>query len=233
MAAHHPHGHRAPTPAEEAIENAFLAAQRAPAEQLWAQRAEQSAASQRLYAAQDKAGAKAASEAAHALEGQAKAADAAAAQAIFAHKQQRMTPAEIDLHGLRVEEAKSFLGARLEAEGRAKSPFLVVIYGQGHHSADHKQHIKPAVLDMMRARGLAVREGWHEAQGCANEGVCTVSLGGAGGAAAARGWHAKEPAPPPGFDAGLRIKLPQERSYREAAHPPPPAEPAGGCCTIM
>jgi DNA-nicking Smr family endonuclease len=209
MAAHVPHGHHA-APAEEASEALFIREARAPAERLWARRAEQSAAAQRAWQSNDKAGAKVASDFAHALERQAQTADAAAAAAIFAHKQQRVQANEIDLHGLHVEEAKGFLAARLEAELRARSALLVVIYGQGHHSADHKAHIRPAVLDMLRARGLEVREGWHAGLNSDNEGVCTVLLAA------------------PSFDAGLRIKLPHE-AVRGAAVP----QSTPSCCTIM
>ena len=201
--------------------------QRASSQALWRQRAEKSALSQKLWLEHDKAGAKVASEAAHALEQQARAADAAAAAAIFAHKQQRVLPSEVDLHGLHVEEAKGFLAARLEAERTAGTAFLVVIYGRGHHSADHRTHIKPAVLEMMRGKGLEVREGWHAALGHGNEGVCTVTLC----AAAKPAVDAPEPLPPPSFDSGLRIKLPQEQ-HREADQAPRQPD-AGLCCIIM
>ena len=235
MAASVPHHPLQPSPAEEAADAAFCAAQRAPAEALWAQRAAAAALSQRLYQDHDKAGAKAASTDAHTLEAQARAADAAAAAAIFARKQQRLAPAELDLHGLHVDEAKAFLVARLEADARRRaplgsdgSPILVVIYGQGHHSAGHKAHVKPAVLELLRARGLAVREGWHGGEGRANEGVCTVTLEGGGAAAGAPGGAS----PDGGFDAGLRIKLPSDKR-REEERVARSAEAEGGCCCAV
>ena len=238
MAASVPHHHHArPSPAEEAAESAFIAAQRAPAEALWTQRAAAAALSQRLYQAHDKAGAKAASNEAHALEAQARAADAASAAAIFRHKQERLAPCEVDLHGLHVEEAKRFLSERLEADARSRAPQLVVIYGQGHHSADHRTHVKPAVLELLRARGLAVREGWHGGEGRANEGVCTVALeagaGDGGDGAATPG------AESPSFDAGLRIKLPpvapsrREIDERPAVKSAAASSEGGCCCAIM
>jgi DNA-nicking Smr family endonuclease len=234
MAASVPHHlHARPTPAEESAENAFLAAQRAPAQALWEQRAAAAALSQRLFQAHDKAGAKAASNEAHALEAQARAADAASAAAIFSHKQERLAPCEIDLHGLHVEEAKRFLAERLEADARSRAPQLVVIYGQGHHSADHKAHVKPAVLELLRARGLAVREGWHGGEGRANEGVCTVAL--EAGAGDGDGAGAATPAESPSFDAGLRIKLPVAPLRREVERPAAKsaASDEGGCCCAI
>ncbi len=207
-------------------DSATLDALRAPAEELWRQKAAKSSESQALYQSNDKAGARAASEAAHKLEHLARLADAEAAARIFEHKQQGLRPDEVDLHGLHVEEAKEYLTQRLAGEAGG---YLVVIYGQGHHSKDHKTHVKPAVLALLAGRGLAVREGWHGGLGHANEGVCTVALTHAGALAPST----------PTFDSGLRIKLPAQAAQAARSSRQPRAvqavqveEPAA-CCVVM
>ena len=154
-----------PQPNDAASDDAFCHAARAPADALWAQKRERADAAHALYAAGDKAGAKAASDAAHALEARALQADAGAARTIFAHKQARVGANEIDLHGLRVDEARRFLAARLDSDAaQGRGGALVVIYGQGHHSADKKAHVQPAALALLAERGLAARAGWDEAR---------------------------------------------------------------------
>jgi DNA-nicking Smr family endonuclease len=208
-------------------DSAALEALRAPAAELWRQKAAKSAESQALYQRGDKAGARVASEAAHALEQRARLADGEAAARIFERKQLGLRSDEVDLHGLHVEEAKEHLAARLAGE---RGGHLVVIYGQGHHSKDHRAHLKPAVLALLAGRGLAVREGWHGGLGHANEGVCTVALTHAGALAPST----------PAFDAGLRIKLPGDRGSQaargsQADRQPRVLQPAEEpvCCAVM
>ena len=222
--SHPSHDHHLQQELQQRAFDAFVASARAPAEALWRERASLSAESQRLWQASDRAGAKACSERAHALAERAAQADAAAASAIFAQRQLHVRADEIDLHGLHVEEAERFLLQRLKDAGHqggaaAAARALVVIYGQGHHSAGHKTHVKPAVLALLARQGLPVREGWHAPLQCANEGVCSVTLdGGAGG-------------PSPSFDSGLRIKLPQDRA---SARPSQQADGGGfACCVIV
>lgn len=187
---------------------------RRSAQSLWRERERCSAESQRLWQSNDKHGAKEASERAHAFENRAMEEDRVAAGKIFAYKNAHVRPDEIDLHGLRVEESLRFLQQRLEAPSHQEA-YLVVIYGKGHHSKDHKQHIKPAVLALLKERNLAFREGIDGGTNRVNEGVCTVTLCSA--------------EPKKEFDSGLRIKVPG----RTRAVETPPNGGESSCCTVM
>lgn len=202
--------HQASTPSSD---DEVILELRRSAQSLWRERERCSAESQRLWQANDKHGAKDFSERSHAFEQRAMEEDRVAAGKIFAYKNAHVRPDEIDLHGLRVEESLRFLQQRLEAP--SQEAYLVVIYGKGHHSKDHKQHIKPAVLALLKERNMAFREGIDGGTNRVNEGVCTVTLQPA---------VAKKD-----FDSGLRIKVPGRTRTAE----PHPKGDESSCCTVM
>ncbi|KAK9824832.1 hypothetical protein WJX81_003648 [Elliptochloris bilobata] len=71
----------------------------------------------------------------------------------------------VDLHDLYVEEAVSRLQKRLDDGQKEGLEHLVVIVGQGHHSAGGVQRIRPAAEQLLRERGLAFMPGRPNA-GC-------------------------------------------------------------------
>ncbi|KAI1742479.1 hypothetical protein F4680DRAFT_412300 [Xylaria scruposa] len=60
----------------------------------------------------------------------------------------------IDLHGLYVHEAVDFTTIRIRDNQSKGITDLHVIVGQGHHSIDHKQKIKPAIEELCENLGL-------------------------------------------------------------------------------
>ena len=173
--------HTAPHAAEherDRVEaDAFAHAARAEAEALFEQARALGAEAHRRHEAHDGAGAHEASVRAKATRERAEAANVRAAEAIFARAQKHLRDAavEIDLHGLHVDEALSFVTTRLDdARARARSEaenappgsraFVVVIHGAGQHSSGGRPLIKPAVLGL-----LARRQGGGGAGGAAAE----------------------------------------------------------------
>jgi DNA-nicking Smr family endonuclease len=63
----------------------------------------------------------------------------------------------IDLHGQFVEEAERILEERIRADQARGQTHLHAIVGQGHHSANHIQKIKPKVEELCRELGLKYR----------------------------------------------------------------------------
>jgi hypothetical protein len=137
-----------------------------------------SSSSRAAYVAGDGAGAKTLSL----LAGKHRAAsadkNAAAARAIFAQKNNARGLWEIDLHQLLVAEALERVRVRLlscsaaAAADAAGGRDLVLIYGQGHHSAGGVAKIKPAVLQLLREGG------WEAREGVPNGGCCSVHVSG-------------------------------------------------------
>ena len=80
---------------------------------------------------------------------------AAAAETIFQYRNGDKPKTFIDLHGLLVDEALSYLGRRLDA---LKTGDLEVVTGAGHHSADHVAKIKPAAIKLFHDRHLKFSE---------------------------------------------------------------------------
>eukprot|EP01065_Artemidia_motanka_P035535 TRINITY_DN43439_c0_g1_i1.p1 TRINITY_DN43439_c0_g1~~TRINITY_DN43439_c0_g1_i1.p1 ORF type:complete len:384 (+),score=88.64 TRINITY_DN43439_c0_g1_i1:53-1204(+) len=76
--------------------------------------------------------------------------DARAAAAIFEYNNAGRQPNVIDLHGLRVDEAMSFLERRLSATRRGCE--VEVITGAGHHSEGGLAKVKAAALAMAQER---------------------------------------------------------------------------------
>ena len=130
-----------------------------------------SAASRAAYARGDGAGAKALSLQAGQHRDAMNASNAAAARAIFAQKNSSRDAWEVDLHQLLVAEALERVTRRLAtctaaaAAEAAGGRELVIIVGQGHHSAGGVAKIKPAVLQLLAAGGWPAREGVPNA-GC-------------------------------------------------------------------
>jgi hypothetical protein len=63
----------------------------------------------------------------------------------------------IDLHGQFVEEAERILELRIREDQARGQEHLHAIVGQGHHSANHVQKLKPKVEELCRELGLQYR----------------------------------------------------------------------------
>ncbi|TRX90358.1 hypothetical protein FHL15_008723 [Xylaria flabelliformis] len=102
----------------------------------------------------DGAGAKQLSNAgkAHAAEGDKLNRDAS--KMIFAKVNDGIDTHMIDLHGLYVHEAVDFTTTRIRTDQSQGYTGLHVIVGQGIHSIDHKQKIKPAIEELCETLGL-------------------------------------------------------------------------------
>jgi DNA-nicking Smr family endonuclease len=236
-------------------DEAFVRRQRAGAESLFARRHALMDQSRAAWDGGDHAAAKRLSDEGKAAGAAAAAAQEAAAEAIFAYKNTpaRLQPEEVDLHGLHVDEALRFTSRRVQADRARGAKLLIVIYGAGHHSADNKQHLKPAVLaHLAEQEGLAPSQIQVDFDGLdrrANPGCCTVTYTGDTSVVA--------PVAPPLGPAPDRPAAPPAVVLR-AAHPSPapatvvvvnPATPGGGrptasgattsesgwtaCCVVM
>ena len=192
---------------------------RARANQIWSERSALLNYSQKQFSEGDKAGAKRSSERAHELEALARKEDAKASQKIFTEKNATLGSLKIDLHGLYVEESLGFLKERIEVLQRGGvRENLVIIYGAGHHSQDHKAHVKPAVLDYLRGEGIPVREGYDTSANRENGGLCSAIV---------------EPKVDP---STLKIKLPQDRKSKATVlrgESPSSKESTPTCCIVM
>ncbi|KAI0554679.1 DUF1771-domain-containing protein [Xylaria curta] len=106
------------------------------------------------YERGDGAGAKQLSNAgkAHAAEGDRL--NKEASKTIFDIVNDGLGPQVIDLHGLYVHEAVDFTTIRIRDNQSSGLTDLHVIVGQGHHSIDHKQKIKPAIEELCENLGL-------------------------------------------------------------------------------
>ena len=150
---------------DDALLHVDADALRAEAHALGDAAAAASASSRAAYASGDGAGAKALSIQAGQHREAAAAKNAEAARAIFAQKNTGRGQWEIDLHQLLVAEALDRVRVRLASCTAAASVEaagghdLVIIYGQGHHSAGGVAKIKPAVLSFLREGGWSAREG--------------------------------------------------------------------------
>jgi DNA-nicking Smr family endonuclease len=237
-------------------DEAFVRRQRAGAESLFARRHALMDQSRAAWDGGDHAAAKRLSDEGKAAGAAAAAAQEAAAEAIFAYKNtpgRGLQPEEVDLHGLHVDEALRFTSRRVQADRARGAKLLIVIYGAGHHSADNKQHLKPAVLaHLAEQEGLAPNQIQVDFDGLdrrANPGCCTVTYTGDTSVVA--------PVAPPLGPAPDRPAAPPAVVLR-AAHPSPapatvvvvnPATPGGrrptassattsesgwtACCVVM
>ncbi|EPX73170.1 SMR and DUF1771 domain-containing protein [Schizosaccharomyces octosporus yFS286] len=98
-----------------------------------------------------------------------------AAYAIYMYKNSQCRPDEIDLHGLYVDEAVQAVRQRIHNCIQRGEGHLHVIVGQGHHSVNHVEKLKPAVMQMLDQNNFRYS---HEP----NEGRIYVSLPHSGGA---------------------------------------------------
>jgi DNA-nicking Smr family endonuclease len=64
---------------------------------------------------------------------------------------------EIDLHGLFVEESKTFVEERIKLCKSKNVDALIIIVGRGNHSADKIPKIKPAIEELVRIHGIESR----------------------------------------------------------------------------
>ncbi|KAJ3405499.1 hypothetical protein CcCBS67573_g03081 [Chytriomyces confervae] len=81
--------------------------------------------------------------------------DVRARALIFAHFNDGRQRTEIDLHGLFVAEARVMLSDRIKLVTDSKLPSLMVITGQGIHSADGVSKLKPMVLELISKLSLS------------------------------------------------------------------------------
>ncbi|KAI0454600.1 hypothetical protein F5B21DRAFT_474438 [Xylaria acuta] len=77
-----------------------------------------------------------------------------ASEIIFKANNQNAGADAIDLHGLYVAEAVKRVEKRVHADRSEGKTHLHVIVGQGHHSVDHIQRIKPAIEQLCGNLGL-------------------------------------------------------------------------------
>ncbi|KAI0448168.1 hypothetical protein F4803DRAFT_496940 [Xylaria telfairii] len=77
-----------------------------------------------------------------------------ASKIIFKENNRNATADAIDLHGLYVAEAVKQVETRVREDRGAGKTHLHVIVGQGHHSVDHIQRIKPAIEQLCENLGL-------------------------------------------------------------------------------
>lgn len=169
---------------------------RAEAENLWNERKTAQEASKVAFAVGDKNLVREHNNKAKELLAAAEKAEEDAAEKIFAFKNKRQPAHCIDLHNLKVAEAVKFTERRLDADAAASAACdgparLVIIYGAGNHSVGNKQAIKPAILDLLKSRGLQFQED-HNEDG-PNPGCVLVTYS----SAAALATTAPEPAPAP------------------------------------
>jgi len=78
-----------------------------------------------------------------------KEADWKAAKIIFEEKNKVQDEFSIDLHGLKVQEAITFLEERIEKQKKDGKDHLIVIYGKGIHSEGNVRKIKPEVEKLL------------------------------------------------------------------------------------
>jgi DNA-nicking Smr family endonuclease len=163
------------------VDEEFCKEARAESEALYAKKSAKMAESKAAFERGDKAAAHELSAEGKALASAAEAAAATAARKIFAMKNARVGPLEVDLHGLHVAEALEFVRERLDhdnAQGAERPVGVVFIYGAGHHSAGGKQLLKPAVLSELAGRPkdqiVEYREDWDAVSGKANPGCVSV-----------------------------------------------------------
>ncbi|KAJ3074189.1 hypothetical protein HDU98_011941 [Podochytrium sp. JEL0797] len=128
-----------------------------------ARAAELAAASQFAFKRGDGAEAKRLSDAKKAAQQQAAEANLRARVLIVAHFNDSRPLAEIDLHGLFVQEAKDVLTERIAACRAQNVERLAVITGKGNHSANGPR-IKPMVIEFCRELDLECEMGTNE--GC-------------------------------------------------------------------
>lgn len=82
-----------------------------------------------------------------------------AAEMIFKQRNQGKGDLYMDLHGLFVQEAVDFTEKRLQkVRNSKKGSVLEIVTGAGHHSADHKAHIKPKIIAILRNANLQFEE---------------------------------------------------------------------------
>merc|ERR1712232_1186542 len=84
-----------------------------------------------------------------------------AAAAIFKAKNSGYGKDQMDLHGLYVNEALSYLSDRLDATDellRKGELELTIITGAGHHTEQGKARIKPEVIKLLHERGYPFTE---------------------------------------------------------------------------
>ncbi|KAJ2994843.1 hypothetical protein NUW58_g1438 [Xylaria curta] len=77
-----------------------------------------------------------------------------ASKVIFDANNRGIEEDAIDLHGQYVTDAERIVTDRIRHDQRAGKTHLHVIVGQGHHSVDHKQKIRPAIEQLCDELGL-------------------------------------------------------------------------------
>ncbi|KAI1757722.1 DUF1771-domain-containing protein [Xylaria castorea] len=136
------------------IDNEAFEELRLPAKQEYAKKDDCMARAHQAYERGDGAGAKQLSNAgkAHAAEGDTL--NKNASDKIFHQLNDSIGPHMIDLHGQYVHEAVDITTRRIRADQSHGYTDLHVIVGQGQHSIDHKQRIKPAIEELCENLGL-------------------------------------------------------------------------------
>ncbi|KAI0200440.1 DUF1771-domain-containing protein [Astrocystis sublimbata] len=143
------------------------------------------------YGRGDGAGAKELSNRGHKLVQDAEKSSLNAGEAIFAIINEGQDPDTIDLHGQYVKEAVIITRNEIQKRQRSQKTYIHVIVGQGHHSKDNKQHLKPAIEELCDDLGLR-----YETE--ENAGRIYVTL---------QGDH--KPSPPPQHDGYQQHPQPQ------------------------
>jgi len=250
---HTPHGPGSPhSPYHEEherqhkIDEEYCTQQRAAAEAKYERRHQLMEQQKQLWDSGDKAGAKKLSEEAKHLGEEAEKLEFLAAENIFKYKNSpsRQPPDYIDLHGLHVQEALRFLKLRIQSVREQKKPVLIVIYGAGNHSKNHKQLIKPSVMEYLSSqKDFSLHEDYDDITGHSNPGCVTVKYTGAIGAPIGSGSGAaldiRSPVSTSTGSTGSSVSIQKEvpRPVTSAPKPVPVAPPKEdscmSCCIIM
>lgn len=159
------------------LDEEYCLSQRSAAEIVYQRLHQLQEEQKRTWDAGDKGKAKKLSEEAKELREEAENLMSVAASNIFKYKNNRQPPQYIDLHGLHVDEALNFLKLRIQVIREQNTPILIVIYGAGHHSVNHKQLLKPVVMDYLtKQTDLSLREDYDEIMNHSNPGCVSVKL---------------------------------------------------------
>ena len=122
--------------------------------------------SKAAYSRNDHAAAKKESAAGHAADRRSKQFQERAAQMYYQRNNAGRGPAEVDLHGLRVQEAVVYAERAMEAaKQQHKLKKMVLVVGRGNHSQDHIPKVKPAIMQLIEKHNLRCTPGIPN-QGC-------------------------------------------------------------------
>lgn len=209
------------------------------AQKIWDEKSAATEASKAAWDADQKDVAKQKSDEAKELAAKAEAAEANAANEIFKYMNAsgRQPENAIDLHNLRVAEAERFVNQRLDADASSGAANLVIIYGAGNHSAGGKQMIKPAVIDILKQRGLDFKEDFDLNKDAENHGCVSITYKAGAAAASTPAEPAAEPAA--AEPAAALVVEAAAPAAAPAATPAPaavkaaPKEKKSACCIIM